>query len=85
MLHDRFYSRWDQPLALLQSGQTFKTTVLIKIAPSGHIISVSLAKPSGSIPMDDSVMSAAQLVTQVDPLPAGITSSEVKIEFVLSP
>jgi len=87
MLHDRFYARWDQPIALLQGGQGFATTILIRIEASGHIGSVSLAKSSGNNIMDDSVVTAAQGVSHVDPPPSGLGAGpiDLKIEFKLSP
>lgn len=88
MLHDRFYARWDQPLSLVQSGQEFTTLIKLKIDRSGRVTSVSLAKTSGNSTVDDSVLTAAQRVTQVDPLPKGLGAAdgyEVNIEFKLSP
>ncbi|MCX6967924.1 MAG: energy transducer TonB [Verrucomicrobia bacterium] len=88
MLHDRFYARWDQPLSVVQSGQEFATLIKIKIDRSGHIAGVSLAKSSGNETVDESVLTAAQRVTQVDPLPKGLGDGdgyEVNIEFKLSP
>jgi len=88
MLHDRFYARWDQPLSLLQGGETFTTLIKIKIDRAGHVSDVSLAKSSGNATVDDSVLTAAQRVSQVDPLPKGLGNAngyEVNIEFKLSP
>ena len=72
----------------MQSGQEFKTLVKIKIDRAGRISSVSLAKSSGNATVDESVMTAAQRITQVDPLPKGLGDSEgyeVNIEFKLCP
>ena len=88
MLHDRFYARWDQPLSVLQGGQEFATLINIKIDRTGHITGVSLAKSSGNPTVDESVMAAAQRVSQVDPPPKGLgdgSGYEVNIEFKLSP
>jgi len=88
MLHDRFYARWDQPLSVVQSGQSYSALVKIKIERGGRISSVSLARSSGNSTVDDSVLLAARRVTQVEPLPAGLggpSGYEVNIEFKLSP
>ncbi|HEX4086046.1 MAG TPA: energy transducer TonB, partial [Chthoniobacteraceae bacterium] len=87
MLHDRFYSRWDQPTNIVSATTKYSTIVKIKIEKDGAISDVSLAQSSGNDQMDQSVMEAARRVTQVDPLPQGLGddgSYEVKIEFELS-
>jgi TonB family protein len=84
MLHDRFYARWDQPISLLQSGQELTTVVTFKLDDGGHVVSASIAKESGNPTMDDSVMTAARSVTQVDPPPKGF-SHEFNIAFQLNP
>ncbi|HWL53775.1 MAG TPA: TonB family protein [Chthoniobacteraceae bacterium] len=88
MLHDRFHARWDQPISLLEGGETFSTVVEIRIAPSGAISGVSMTRSSGNTAMDDSVMMAARRVTQVDRIPPGLGDAsgyKVNIEFKLSP
>lgn len=87
MLHDRFYSRWDQPTSIVTSDAKFSATVKIRIEKDGTISDVSLAQSSGNDVMDQSVMEAARKVTQVDPLPEGLGAGgayEVKIAFELS-
>ncbi len=86
MIHDRFYSRWEQPTSIISSDQKFVATVKIRIEKDGRISNVSLANSSGNVVMDESVMAAAHRVTQIDPLPAGLggDSYEVKINFELS-
>ena len=73
MLHDRFYSRWEQPVGL---GQEAATTVKLRILQDGTIASREMVKSSGSPQMDESVMSAAQKVLQIDPLPAGLGTGD---------
>lgn len=88
MLHDRFYARWDQPISLLEGGETFTALVEIRINPGGEIAGVTLSRSSGNLTMDDSVMMAARRVTQVERLPAGLGNAsgyKVNIEFKLSP
>ena len=87
MLHDRFYSRWDQPTSIVTPTSSFSAIVKIKIEKDGAISDVSLAQSSGNDVMDQSVMEAARKVTQVDPLPQGLGEGgayEVKINFELS-
>ena len=86
MIHDRFYSRWEQPTSIISSDRKFIATVKIRIEKDGRISNVSLANPSGNVVMDESVMTAARRVTQIDPLPAGLGGEfyEVKINFELS-
>ena len=87
MLHDRFYSRWDQPTSIVTSTSKFSAIVKIRIEKDGTISDVSLASSSGNDVMDQSVMEAARRVTQVDPLPQGLGDGgpyEVKINFELS-
>ena len=88
MLRDRFYARWDQPLSLAQSGGNLATTILIKIDRNGNIASVKVTKSSGNSMLDESAMTAARRVSQVDPLPKGLGDGngyEVPIEFKLNP
>jgi TonB family protein len=87
MLHDRFYSRWDQPTSIVTPTSSFSAIVKIRIEKDGTISDVSLAQSSGNDVMDQSVMEAAHKVTQVDPLPEGLSEGgayEVKINFELS-
>jgi TonB family protein len=87
MLHDRFYSRWDQPTSIVTATSSFSAIVKIRIEKDGTISDVSLAQSSGNDVMDQSVMEAARKVTQVDPLPEGLGEGgayEVKINFELS-
>ena len=85
MIHDRFYSQWQQPTSVVSSDQKFVTTVAIRIHKDGTISNTSLANSSGNVIMDESVMAAAQRVTQIDPLPAGLGGDyyDVKINFEL--
>lgn len=84
MIKKRFTSQWVQPAGI---AGDISTVVKIRIEKDGHISDVSLAQSSGNAIMDDSVLSAAKGVTQVDPLPAAIKDSFyiVPIEFDLTP
>lgn len=73
MLHDRFYSRWAQPVGI---GEDVVTAVKLRIMKDGTIANRELVKSSGSPPMDESVMGAAAKVLQIDPLPAGLGNGE---------
>ena len=88
MLHDRFYARWAQPIALLQEGGDLSALLEIKIDRSGRIIDVNLSRSSGNATMDGSIMTAARQILKVDPLPKGLGTSggyTVNIAFKLSP
>ena len=82
MIQDRFYSRWQRPVL----GEQLSTVVKIRIQKDGHISAVSLEKSSGNAIMDESAMTAAKSVPQIDPLPAAIQDSfyDVPIEFKLT-
>ena len=86
MIHDRFYSRWEQPTSIVTSDQNFVALVKIRIEKDGRISNVALAKSSGNVVMDESVMAAAKRVTQIDPLPEGLGegSYEININFQLN-
>ena len=87
MIHDRFYSQWQQPASIVESGAKLSSTINIRIEKNGHISDVSLEKTSGNAIMDESVMSAAHRVTQIDPLPSVIKDNfyVVRIELELTP
>ena len=73
MLHDRYYSRWEQPIGV---GQDIIATVKLRIMKDGTIAKHDMVKSSGNPQMDESVMSAVQKVLQIDPLPAGLGNGE---------
>ena len=73
MLHDRYYSRWEQPVGI---GQDVIATVKLRILKDGTIEKHDLVKSSGNPQMDESVMSAVEKVQQIDPLPAGLGNGE---------
>ena len=73
MLHDRYYSRWEQPVGI---GQDVIATVKLRIMKDGTIAKHDIVKSSGNAQMDESVMTAVEKVTQIDPLPAGLGNGE---------
>ncbi|MEO7319038.1 MAG: TonB family protein [Chthoniobacteraceae bacterium] len=73
MLHDRYYSRWEQPVGI---GQDVIATVKLRIMKDGTIAKHDMVKSSGNPQMDESVMSAVEKVNQIDPLPAGLGNGE---------
>ena len=73
MLHDRYYSRWEQPVGI---GQDVLTTVRLRIMKDGTIAKHDMVKSSGNPQMDESVMTAVEKVKQIDPLPAGLGNGE---------
>lgn len=86
MIHDRFHSRWDQPTTLARGGQDIVTTLKIRISKDGAIQSREIVHSSGDNTMDQSVMTAAERVLEIDPLPAGLGNGEffeINIAFKL--
>ncbi len=73
MIHDRYYSRWEQPVGI---GEDVLTTVRLRIMKDGTIAKHDMVKSSGNPQMDESVMSALEKVKQIDPLPAGLGNGE---------
>jgi len=73
------YQAWDKPPGV--SG--LKTTVRIRIAKNGAITSPSVVGRSGSVAMDDSVMSAVRRVSTLPRLPASVREAyiDVTIDF----
>ena len=87
MLHDRFHKAWEQPKSVVATGAKMSTIVRIRIEKDGRVSKFTIVKPSGNVVMDESVTAIAQRVTQVDPLPEGLTAKafyEVKIDFELN-
>ncbi|HEY3901275.1 MAG TPA: TonB family protein [Chthoniobacter sp.] len=86
MIHDRFHSRWDQPTTIPHESQEIVTTLKIRISKDGNILSREIVHTSGDATMDQSVMTAAERVQEIDPLPAGLGNGEfyeVNIAFKL--
>ena len=86
LIHDRFYSQWDQPTSIFDSSKSFVCTLQIRIETNGKISDVKILKSSGNVVMDDSVMAAAHRVLQIDPPPAGLSDGgayTVNINFEL--
>jgi TonB family protein len=88
MLHDRFYKEWQQPKTILASGAKMSALVKIRIEKDGRVSKFAILRPSGNVVMDESVAAITQRVTQVDPLPVGLSKGayyEVQINFELNP
>jgi TonB family protein len=88
MLHDRFYSEWIQPTTSVAAGAKMSALVRIRIERDGRISKFTLTRPSGNVVVDESVAAVAKRVTQVDPLPTGLSGGafyEVNINFELNP
>ena len=86
MIHDRFHTRWEQPTSIARSGANYVTTLKLRIARDGRILEREIVNPSGSAMMDDSVLTAAGKVAQIDPLPKGLGNGEffeIKVNFKL--
>jgi protein TonB len=87
LIHDRFYSQWDQPTSIpTEHKHDFVCTLRLTIERDGTISNFSLAKPSGNPVMDESVLAAAAKVKQIASLPEGLnqnSSYTVNINFEL--
>jgi len=86
LIHDRFYSQWDQPKSIFDNTKSFVCTLQIHISSGGKISGVKIVKSSGNTVMDESVIAAAERVLQIDPLPAGLGGENgytVNINFEL--
>lgn len=86
MLHDRFYKEWVQPTSVVAAGTKMSALVRIRIEKDGRVTGFNIVRPSGNVLVDDSVAAVGRRVTQVDPLPAGLSGShyEVKMNFELT-
>ncbi len=85
-IRDRFYQEWQQPTSIVRSSADFVTRLKIRIGKDGTILNREVTISSGNTLMDDSVMTGAQKVEKIAPLPAGITTGdyyEVSIDFKL--
>jgi TonB family protein len=87
LIHDRFYSQWEQPTSIpTEHKHDFATVLKITIERDGTISAFSLAKPSGNPVMDQSVLEAARKVLKIAPVPDGMGSSSgytININFEL--
>ena len=81
-VHDVMYEAWSQSGTALD--KKYVATVMLKIARDGSIVDASLRIPSGSKPMDDSVMSAVRKVPRLEPPPGDLLRGEfanVSVDF----
>ncbi len=86
MIHDRLHNRWEQPISIARGGSDFVTTLRLRINKDGRILEREIVDGSGSAMMDDSVLTAAAKVTQIDPLPRGLGNGEffdIRVNFKL--
>ncbi|WP_445082218.1 TonB family protein [Candidatus Xiphinematobacter sp. Idaho Grape] len=87
MIHDRFYSQWDQPIALFGPQYEFSCVLEVQIAQDGSIADYQIVGGSGNEVLDRSVLEASARVKQIDPLPVGLRESgvyTVRVEFKFS-
>ena len=87
MLHDRFYSAWIQPTANVASGAKISTLVRVRIEKDGRVSEFEIVKPSPNALVNESVVTVAKRVTEVDAPPSGLIKGEhydVKINFELN-
>lgn len=76
LIHDRFYSQWEQPTSIpSEHKHEFAAVLRITIQRDGTISAFSLAKPSGNPVMDESVLEAARKVLKIAPVPEGMGTS----------
>ncbi len=85
LIHDRFFSMWDQPTSIASTAN-FTTGLRIRIESDGRISDFKVVRSSGNVVMDESVLAAARRVAKIDPPPRGLLSGgayEVTINFEL--
>ncbi len=68
LVRQAMYDVWDQPAGLSASAGLV-TTVSIRVARNGRVLSRKMVKTSGRTVMDESVMKAAQSISQLKALP----------------
>lgn len=86
MIHDRLHTRWAQPTDIERGGADVTVLLKLRISEDGTITSRQIVKESGYGQMDESVLRAAEKVTQIDPLPRGLGKGgffEVNVQFKL--
>jgi TonB family protein len=86
LIHDRFFSQWEQPTSIFEQDKSFVCTVKIQIKRDGTIASAEIVRPSGNPLMDQSVLAALNRVTRIDALPTGLGTSDsytININFEL--
>ena len=87
LIHDRFYSQWEQPTAIpTEHRHDFTTVLKITIQRDGTISDFALAHPSGNPVMDQSVLEAARKVLKIAPVPEGMGTGSgytININFEL--
>ena len=87
MLHDRFYSEWNQPTANVPPGAKLSAVVRLRIESDGRVTKFEVVRSSGNSAVDESISGMGKRVTQVDALPNGLGDGdhyEVNIKFELS-
>ena len=84
-VHDRMYEAWEQPGSAVNWDKKLMTTVALRVARDGQIVSVTLRGSSGNKFMDDSAVTAARKVPRLDPLPEGLggDTAEITVNFQL--
>lgn len=84
-VHDRMYEAWEQPGAAVNWDKKLMTTVALRVARDGRILSVTLRGASGNSTMDESAIAAARKVPRLDPLPDGLggETAEITVNFQL--
>jgi TonB family protein len=83
-VHDRMYESWEQPGQALRDKHLM-TIVMLRVSRDGRIMEAWIKDPSGNKLMDDSALTAAKKVQQLDPLPDGLggESAEISVNFQL--
>ncbi|QQY10595.1 MAG: energy transducer TonB [Candidatus Xiphinematobacter sp.] len=88
LIHDCFYSQWDQPPASFFSPQQELACILeVQITQDGRISSYQIIGGSRNAVLDRSVLEASKRVKQIAPLPVSLRVGgvyTVRIEFKCS-
>ncbi len=86
MLHDRFFGAWAQPKTAAATGSKMAALVQIRIEKDGRVSEFKIARSSGNVVVDESIIAVGQRVLKVEPLPAGLDGGghyDVRIKFEL--
>ena len=87
LIHDHFYSRWNQPVTLFSPQHELSCILEVRIAQDGSIANYQIVGGSGNEALDHSVLEASACVKQIDPLPVGFGAGGVyvvRVEFKFS-
>jgi len=77
LIHDRFFSQWEQPTSIFEQDKSFVCTVKLQIKRDGTIASADIIRSSGNPLMDQSVLAALNRVSRIEALPIGLGTGDI--------